>query len=243
MRFWQRNRELRRLEAELRAARHEAPSEFIRTLLGREREPRWLRPRLRIGAAVALAALALAAIASAGGMGVITEGTKAAVSVIKRTTHESAPRHVLSSAASNQYQKMCGGPNEVPCHITIFDASVREGNSGLTPMPFTVSLDATPSTTVTVDYSTSPGTAIGGASCGPPTDPDPDYLSQATPSNGTPTTLVFPMGTASETITVSVCGDTVPEPNETFNVNLCCPSPNASIVRMRATGTIVNDDH
>jgi hypothetical protein len=236
MRFWQRDRELRRLEAELRAARHEAPREFIRTLVGREREPRWLRPRLRIGAAVALAALALAAIASAGGMGVITEGTKAAVSVIKRTTHESAPRQVLSSAASSQYQKQCGGPNEVPCHITIFDASVREGNSGKTPMPFTVSLDATPSTLVEVDYSTSDGTgtnpAFGGAVCGPGVD----YETQAG-------TLHFQPGVASQTITVQVCGDTTPEQNETFNVNLCCPTPNASIFRMQATGTIVNDDH
>jgi hypothetical protein len=229
MRFWQRDRELRRLDAELRAARHEAPKEFIRTLVGREREPRWLRPRLRIGAAVALAALALAAMASAGGMGVINEGTKAAVHVIKRTTHESAPRGVLSSAAGNQYQKQCGGPNEVPCHITIFDASVREGDSGITFITFTVSLDATPSTPVTVDYSTQPVTATEGA-C-----PGADYVGQAG-------TLVFPPGVSSQTITVQVCGDTVPEQNETFYVNLCCQSPNSTIYRMRATGTIVNDD-
>jgi len=232
MRFWQRDRELRRLEAELRAARHEAPREFVSTLLGSEREPRWLRPRLRIGAAVALAALALAAIASAGGMGVIKEGTKAAVHVIKRTTHTSAPRHVLASAASSQYQKRCGGGNEVPCHITIFDASVREGNSGITLMTFTVSLDATPSTPVSVQYSTMNGTATGGAACGPGVD----YITQSG-------TLVFPTGVASQTITVQVCGDTVPEGDETFYVNLCCQSPNATIYRMRATGTIVNDDH
>ena len=233
MRFWQRDRELRRLEAELRAARDEAPSEFIRTLLGREREPRWLRPRLRIGAALALVALALSAMASAGGMGVIKEGTKAAVHVIKRTTHKSAPRRVLASPASNQYQKMCGGPNEVPCHITIFDASVREGNSGITFMTFTVSLDATPSTPVNVDYFTSDnGSATGGPACAPGVD----YVTAAGP-------LVFPPGVASQTITVQVCGDTLPEPNETFNVNLCCQSPNASIYRMKATGTIVNDDH
>jgi Calx-beta domain len=231
MRFWQRDRELRRLDAELRAARHEAPKGFIRTLVGREREPRWLRPRLRIGAAVALAALALAAMASAGGMGVITEGTKAAADVIKRTTHKSAPRDVLASAAGNQYQKRCGGGNEVPCHITIFDASVREGDSGITLITFTVSLDATPTTPVTVDYSTSNGTATGGTACGPGVD----YITQAG-------TLVFPPGVSSQTITVQVCGDTMREGNETFYVNLCCQSPNSTIYRMRATGTIVNDD-
>jgi hypothetical protein len=231
VRFWHRDKELRRLEAELRAERHEAPREFIRTLLAREREPRWLRPRLRIGVAVALVALAFAAMASAGGMGVIKQGTNAAVDVIKRTTQESAPRHVLASSASNQYEKRCGGPNEVPCHITIFDANVREGDSGITLITFTVSLDATPSTPVTVDYFTSNNSATGGPACGPGID----YIIQAGQ-------LTFPPGVASQTITVQVCGDTVQEPNETFYVNLFNPSPNASIYRMRATGTIVNED-
>src|SRR5919198_1764652 len=120
MKFWQRDKGLRRLEAELRATRDEAPKDFIRTLLAGEREPRWLRPRLRIGVAVALAALALAAMASAGGMGVVKQGTKAAVHVIKRTTHKSAPRHVLASAAGNQYQPHCNGPNEPQCQVTIY---------------------------------------------------------------------------------------------------------------------------
>ena len=231
MRFWQRDRELRRLEAELRAARDEAPREFIRTLLARGREPRWLRPRLRIGVAVALAALALAAMASAGGIGVIKHGTKAAVHVIKRTTHKSAPRHVLASAAGNQYQKMCGGVNEVPCHITIFDASVKEGDTGTTAIVFTVSLDATPSTDVFVSYTIVSNTATGGPACGPGID----YISQAG-------TLDFPAGVASLTITVQVCGDTILEPDETFYVDLCCQSPNATIYRSRAAGTIVNDD-
>ncbi len=237
MRFWRRDRELRRLEAELRAARHEAPREFIRTLLAGEREPRWLRPRLRIGVAVALGALALAAMASAGGVGVVKDGTKAAWHVVKRTTHKSSPRRVLASPASAQYVKHCGGPNEDHCHITIFDAQVREGNSGTTPMNFTVSLDATPSVNITVDFITSNGTlngATGGVTCsGYPVD----YVIQAG-------TLVFPAGTPSETITVTVCGDTVVEPDETLYVTLFNPQPpgSATIVRDRATGTILNDD-
>ena len=44
--------------------------------------PQWLTPRLRIGAAVAIAALALAAMASAGGLNVITQTTESAVNVI-----------------------------------------------------------------------------------------------------------------------------------------------------------------
>jgi hypothetical protein len=232
MRFWERDRKLRRLEAELRAARHEAPRDFIRTLLAGEREPRWLRPRLRIGVAVALAALALAAMASAGGMGVIKHGTKAAVHVIKRTTHKSAPRHVLASPAGNQYQPHCNGPNEPACQVTIYDASVREGNSGLTAITFTVALSAYPDSPVHVHWYTEDRTASSVGACNS-TSAVPDYV----PGSGD---LLFPPGTTSQTITVYVCGDIVPEPNETFVVYIT--STDAEVVRSPATGTILNDD-
>jgi len=234
MGFWKRDDELHRLEAELRANRPEPPRRFIRALVESQRgEDRWLRPKVRVGLAVVLAGLALAAMASAGGFGVIAHTTKAAVKVMQRTTDPSPRLTVFNSPANQQYQKHCGGLNEVPCHITIFDASVREGDSGITLMTFTVSLDATPSTDVFVSYSTMDnGSATGGPVCGPGID----YIIQAG-------TLDFPAGTASETITVPVCGDTLPEGNETFYVNLCCQSGNATIYRSRATGTIVNDDH
>src|SRR4051795_9088843 len=102
MRFWREHRELRRLEAELRAARHEAPQEFIRKLVGGLGEPAWRTPRLRIGLAFAFGAVALAAMASAGGVGLIADGTNVARHVIKRTTHTSPPRRVSASAASSQ---------------------------------------------------------------------------------------------------------------------------------------------
>jgi Calx-beta domain len=236
MRLWRRDRELRRLEAELRAARYEAPTEFIRKLVAGRREPAWLTPRLRIGAAVAIGALALAAMASAGGVGVVTHGTKAAWHVVKRTTHKSPPRRALG-AANAQYVKHCGGFNEPGCVITIFDASVSEGNSGTTTMSFTVSLDATPSMNVTVDYKTAPGgtnpASEGIASCAPGVD----YVGQS----GT-VTFSGITGETSKTINITVCGDTVVEPNETFFVDLCCQTANATIFRSRAVGTIVNDD-
>ena len=231
MRFWQRDRELRRLEAELRATRDEAPNEFIRTLLAREREPRWLRPRLRIGVAVALAALALAAIASAGGGSVIRDATTSAVDLVKRTTHTSAPQPVLASPAGNQYQPHCNGLNETQCQVTIYDASVREGNSGLTPITFTVALSAYPDAPVHVHWSTRNNSATGGACA--PNAPDPDYVT----ASGD---LVFMIGETSKTFTVYVCGDIVPEPDETFVVYIT--SPDAEVVRSPATGTILNDD-
>src|ERR687887_1720560 len=194
MKFWQRDKGLRRLEAELRAARHEAPREFIRTLLAHEREPRWLRPRLRIGVAVGLGALALTAMASAGGLGVVRDGTTSAWHEVKRTTHKSQPRVLLgSSSASAQYERHCGGPTEPPCYITIYDAQVKEGDSGITSMVFTLSLDAIPTVDVTVHWDTTTrlGTATGGSSCAPLVD----YVHQSL-------VATFPAGTSSITVTV-----------------------------------------
>jgi hypothetical protein len=228
--FRQRDRRLRRLEAELRANRSESPKGFIRALMeSHQGETRWIRPRLRVGLAVALVTLALAAVASAGGFGVVQHGTRAAVDVIKRTTHTSSPRTLSASPANSQYKKHCGISTTPKCHITIFDASVREGSSGTTIITFTLSLDATNDAPVTVDYATQDNTAIDGG-C-----PGSDYTSQAG-------TVTFPTGMPSATITVLVCGDTTVELNETFFVDLFNPSPNADIYRARATGTIVNDD-
>jgi Calx-beta domain len=230
MRFWRRDQELPQLEAELRDARREAPEEFIRRLVAHEREPRWLRPRFRVVVAVALGALALAAMASAGGVGVVKEGTKAAWHVVERTTHTSTPRRVVASAAQSQYEKSCGGPTDPHnCKITIFDASVREPRTGTTVMTFTVSLDAPAGAPVTVNFFTSDVSATGGATCGPGVD----YISTAG-------VLTFTAGEQSKTISVTVCSDTISgEGDETFFVNLCCQSGNAEIIRTRAAGVIL----
>jgi hypothetical protein len=233
--FRHRDKQLLRLEAELRANRSEPPQGFIRALVkSHGGEARWVRPRLRIGLAVALVTLALAAVASAGGFSVVQHGTRAAVDVIKRTTHTSSPRTLSSSPANAQYKKHCGlvTPMSPKCNITIFDASVKEGRAATTTiMTFTLSLDATNDAPVTVDYATQSNTATGGAAC----TPGIDYISQTG-------TVTFPTGNPSATINIVICGDAMPESNETFYVNLCCQSPNADIYRARATGTIVNDD-
>jgi Calx-beta domain len=75
-----------------------------------------------------------------------------------------------------------------------------------------------------VSYATANGTAIAGS----------DYVA----ASGT---LTFAPGTTSQTVVVTVNGDTVPEGNETFLVNLGSPS-NATIARGQGTGTILNDD-
>jgi hypothetical protein len=104
--------------------------------------------------------------------------------------------------------------------------SHNEGDSGTTDFTFTVTLDrADPTNPVTIDYSTADGTAVQPG----------DYAS-------TSGTLTFPPNTTTQTITVHVNGDTTPEPNETFLVNLSNASANAAISDPQGQGTIQNDD-
>lgn len=102
-------------------------------------------------------------------------------------------------------------------------ASVTEGNSGTSNAVFTVSLSAAASLTVTVDYATSGGTATSS-----------NYI----PNSGT---LIFAPGETTKTITVSVIGDLLNEPDEIFNVNLSSPT-NAVISDGQGIGTIIYDD-
>ncbi|HZE72443.1 MAG TPA: DUF4394 domain-containing protein, partial [Pyrinomonadaceae bacterium] len=108
--------------------------------------------------------------------------------------------------------------------LFIDDVSVTEGNSGFTSAIFTVTLTAASSQIVTVDFFTANGTA---------TEPS-DY----TAINGT---LTFMPGQLTRTISVPVNGDTVPEGDEAFFVNLTNPS-NSPIGDGQGVGTIINDD-
>ena len=112
-----------------------------------------------------------------------------------------------------------GGPS-----LTINDVAITEGNSGSTNAVFTVSLAPASSQTVTVDYTTANGTAM---------EPS-DY----TAVNGT---VTFSPGQTSRTIFVPVNGDTIPEADETFFVNLT-NATNAFISDGQGVGTIINDD-
>jgi hypothetical protein len=89
---------------------------------------------------------------------------------------------------------------------------------------FFVTLSATSTDTITVDYATANGSAAAPG----------DY----TATSGT---LTFAPGTALRNVTVSITGETVVEANETYFVNLA-NSVGASIVDGQGVGTIVNDD-
>lgn len=108
--------------------------------------------------------------------------------------------------------------------VSIANASLAEGNSGTANMDFTVSLSASSSVQVSVDYATSDDTATAGS----------DY----TATSGT---LDFAAGTTSQTISVPVSGDSDIESTESFVVSLTNPV-SAMIGQASATGTILNDD-
>jgi hypothetical protein len=92
-------------------------------------------------------------------------------------------------------------------------------------MMFTVSLSALSGKTVKVSYATANGSALAPS----------DYTAQSG-------ILTFAAGTATQTISVPVIGNTVDTPNKTFTVSLSVPI-NATIAGIgNATGTIIDDD-
>jgi len=132
--------------------------------------------------------------------------------------------YAIFDAAAGNYQASYQGDAATPA-LSIADATVTEGNSGTTNAVFTVTLSAPSSQAVTVNYATADGAATVAGN---------DYVAASGP-------LTFQPGDVSKTVTVSVVGDTVFEPNETFTVNLS-GATNATIARAQGTGTILNDD-
>lgn len=109
--------------------------------------------------------------------------------------------------------------------LSITDVTVTEGDTGTVSAVFNVTLSAASGQPVLVDAATADGTAVAPG----------DYT--ALPS----TTLTFAPGVTTNTVTVSVNGDTLTEPNETFFVNLS-NAKNAAISDAQGVGTITNDD-
>ena len=116
--------------------------------------------------------------------------------------------------------------NDAAPQVSIGDATVTEGTDFDTvEATFDVTLDAPSGQTVTVDYSTTNGTA---------TEPG-DYTEVTT------STVVFAPGQTTQPATVIVNGDDVDEANETFSVDLANPSE-ATIGDGHAVGTIIDND-
>ena len=108
--------------------------------------------------------------------------------------------------------------------LSIDDATVSEGDSGTVTATFTVTLSAPSDQIVAVAFATADDTA---------SSPD-DYLPSAGP-------LVFTPGQTTQSLSVTVNGDTLDEVNETYFVNLSEPV-NATIADGQGLGTITDDD-
>src|SRR6266540_2148486 len=114
--------------------------------------------------------------------------------------------------------------DDLPPALSIDDVTVTEGSLGTTTATFTVSLSAASGLPVSVDYATADGTATAPG----------DYLSAGEP-------LGFAPGETAKSVSVSVNGDTLDEPDETYVVNLSNEA-NATIADGQGLGTITDDD-
>src|SRR5204862_376588 len=107
--------------------------------------------------------------------------------------------------------------------LAVTAASTQSESS--TPYVFSIALSAASAQTVTVGFATSDGNATTAGS---------DYA-------GLTTNLTFAPGSTTAAVTVQVNGDTLPESDETFKLNVN-PASNAIGPGAPAVATIVNDD-
>jgi gliding motility-associated-like protein len=113
--------------------------------------------------------------------------------------------------------------NDDTASVSINDpASIPEGNSGISTLNFTVSIDqADPNNNITVQYAISGG-------------------NEDTDTN----TITFLAGTTTlaQDVSVTTNGDTAVEADETITVTLSGPSSNATIIKAVGSSSFTNDD-
>jgi hypothetical protein len=114
--------------------------------------------------------------------------------------------------------------DDPPPTVSIGNASMLEGNSGVTYVILPVQLSAPSGKVVAVDFATADGTAVAPG----------DYQ----PVSGT---VVFSPGETLKNVAVIINSDTLGEANETFLVNLSNPI-DATIADGQGVATILNDD-
>jgi PKD repeat protein len=128
------------------------------------------------------------------------------------------------SSATTQSVTVVAAPPTVS--LSIADMAVKEGNSGTKTLVFKVVLSAVSSTNVTYNIATADGTATAGS----------DYVASSL------TNQTITAGLLSKTFSVTINGDTMVEPDETFFVNISNVN-GALVARGQAVGTIQNDDY
>ena len=115
--------------------------------------------------------------------------------------------------------------DEAPTLISISDPTITEGDSGTLTAIFTLTLSAPSGQPVSVSFATADGTASAAS----------DYVARTT------STLTFLPGQTSRAIGVSVNGDLVQEPNETFFLNLTNPV-SVILADVQGVGTILDNN-
>ncbi|MCA1656792.1 MAG: hypothetical protein LC713_03630, partial [Actinobacteria bacterium] len=108
--------------------------------------------------------------------------------------------------------------------VSVSDASVVEGSTGVTEARFTVSRSGSVAGAVSVGYGTADDSATAPG----------DYDTKSG-------TVSFARGETSKEVIVEVKGDSLDEPDERFFVNLSSPQ-DATIADGQGAGTIIDDD-
>ena len=116
-------------------------------------------------------------------------------------------------------------PSPAPTNVSASNVTVVEGNAGTVDVTFTLTLSAPETVATTVDFTTVDSNAVAGI----------DY----TAASGT---VTFAAGVTSQTVTVSVLGDAIPEPDEVFFLQLSNPSGAVVLGNPLGIATITNDD-
>ena len=114
--------------------------------------------------------------------------------------------------------------DDLPPALSVDDVVITETDEGTTNAVFTITLANPSSQPVTVDYTTTDGSAIAGE----------DY----TATNGT---LTFAPGETSKTVSVSVIGDRLDELDKEFSLDLS-NADSATIADNSGLGTILDND-
>jgi hypothetical protein len=146
----------------------------------------------------------------------------------RRADERNARENRDDKPAAQVVAPACGVPSFVgtPGTPTLFPltGSVVEGNAGTTTLNVPVFLFPASSSTVTVNYAATAGTATLGV----------DY-------SLSPGTLTFPPGTISQNVPITVIGDTTPEPTEVIILTFSNPV-GAALPSSTGLGLIQDDD-
>lgn len=116
--------------------------------------------------------------------------------------------------------------NTPSTYLAVNNAWVTEANAGTTTANFTITRSGKITGASSVKWNTTNGTALA-----------PGDYTPVTPA----VTVTFAPGETSKPVAVTVNGDALPEPHETFNVVLSAPT-GATISDAAGVGTIQNDD-